>query len=184
MSTRMFRRRGLRKLALSVLYVSVIFYTSYHVLGYFFPSTPAPAAATSTSITSLFRRDLRAPIDPRPAQAPEAAEERAKRWRRAKQQREQRMREMREQQHDGQQQPLAAAPDHVFAPDGLLHLSTSVSGRRALRHPVTELVAHAEADWAARTARASRSLDEAVAEYKSRYGRPPPKGFDHWCVSQ
>lgn len=28
--------------------------------------------------------------------------------------------------------------------------------------------------------RQSKSLPEAVAEYKSRYGRPPPPGFDKW----
>ena len=29
-------------------------------------------------------------------------------------------------------------------------------------------------------AKQSKTLPEAVAEYKRRYGRDPPHGFDHW----
>lgn len=30
------------------------------------------------------------------------------------------------------------------------------------------------------TIRQSKTLPQAVAEYKRRYGRPPPRGFDQW----
>ena len=34
--------------------------------------------------------------------------------------------------------------------------------------------------FAKRLARQSKTLPEAVAEYKRRYGRDPPRGFDDW----
>jgi hypothetical protein len=38
----------------------------------------------------------------------------------------------------------------------------------------------AEKDWDALLRRQSTTLEEAVAEYKHRYSRSPPKGFDKW----
>lgn len=44
-----------------------------------------------------------------------------------------------------------------------------------------ELIEEAKDEWAAKLARQSTSLAEAVAEYKRRNGGlAPPKGFDHW----
>ncbi|KAL0579315.1 hypothetical protein V5O48_002713 [Marasmius crinis-equi] len=47
-------------------------------------------------------------------------------------------------------------------------------------HPILELLERAEKEWKEKLARASKSLDEAVREYKRRYKRDPPKGFDKW----
>ena len=47
-------------------------------------------------------------------------------------------------------------------------------------HPIFDLVASAEKRWKDKLTRASKTLDEAVKEYKRRYNRPPPRGFDGW----
>ena len=47
-------------------------------------------------------------------------------------------------------------------------------------HPIYELMARAEKRWNGKLSKASKSLKEAVAEYRRRYERPPPKGFDLW----
>lgn len=49
-------------------------------------------------------------------------------------------------------------------------------------HPIFQLIRDAEAAWEAKRARASTTLDEAVQEYRRRYRRAPPLGFDQWCV--
>ena len=48
------------------------------------------------------------------------------------------------------------------------------------RHPILELIENAERKWDALVERQSKTLQEAVAEYKVRYQRNPPKGFDIW----
>ena len=71
------------------------------------------------------------------------------------------------------QAPLAK---HQYRSDGLVE--TNLDGP----HPIYELISRAEQDWEAKLERASKTLDEAVAEYKRRYSRRPPKGFDLWYV--
>jgi hypothetical protein len=70
--------------------------------------------------------------------------------------------------------PDSALPAHTWRKDGLLEVN--MDGR----HPIFDLIERAEAEWDAKLRRQSRSLDEAVAEYRRRYGRSPPKGFDRW----
>ena len=41
-------------------------------------------------------------------------------------------------------------------------------------------MADAKATFTERLAKQSKTLPQAVAEYKRRYGRDPPRGFDHW----
>ncbi|RMD44859.1 hypothetical protein DV735_g338, partial [Chaetothyriales sp. CBS 134920] len=50
----------------------------------------------------------------------------------------------------------------------------------SLTHPVHQLVEDAERDFQALRARQSRSLKDAVAEYRRRYKLPPPPHFDKW----
>jgi len=50
------------------------------------------------------------------------------------------------------------------------------------RHPIYDLIERAEAEWDKKLKRQSKGLSEAVAEYKRRYRRAPPKGFDDWCA--
>jgi hypothetical protein len=47
-------------------------------------------------------------------------------------------------------------------------------------HPITKLMEEAEQAFNQKLARQSRELKDAVAEYKRRYKRDPPKGFDQW----
>jgi hypothetical protein len=47
-------------------------------------------------------------------------------------------------------------------------------------HPIHQLIRDARSSWDAKVARQSGTLKEAVAEYKRRYKRNPPKGFDKW----
>ena len=47
-------------------------------------------------------------------------------------------------------------------------------------HPISQFVAEAEAQFTEIQARQSKSLPEAVAEYRRRYNIPPPPNFDIW----
>lgn len=50
----------------------------------------------------------------------------------------------------------------------------------SLAHPVHQLVAKADGDFQTVLSRQSRSLNDAVAEYRRRYKIPPPPNFDKW----
>ncbi|KIM52545.1 hypothetical protein SCLCIDRAFT_60830, partial [Scleroderma citrinum Foug A] len=47
-------------------------------------------------------------------------------------------------------------------------------------HPIFELIHKAGREWETKVKRASKTLDEAIAEYKRRYKRSPPLGFEKW----
>lgn len=47
-------------------------------------------------------------------------------------------------------------------------------------HPIPRLMADAEDKFRALLGKQSRTLSAAVKEYKRRYGRKPPRGFDEW----
>lgn len=51
------------------------------------------------------------------------------------------------------------------------------------RHPIPALMERAKGRWKALKGRQSKTFAEAVKEYRRRYGRRPPKGFDKWCVA-
>ena len=63
---------------------------------------------------------------------------------------------------------------HSYEKNGLLTTNPDAP------HPIHELVREAEALWRAKLRRASTTLEQAVMEYRIRYRRSPPKGFDHW----
>ncbi|KAG6380386.1 hypothetical protein JVT61DRAFT_8501 [Boletus reticuloceps] len=63
---------------------------------------------------------------------------------------------------------------HTLTSDGLLVANPHGP------HPIFQLIHDAEAAWEAKRARASKTLPEAVAEYRQRYRRSPPLGFDKW----
>jgi hypothetical protein len=73
-------------------------------------------------------------------------------------------------------EPSPARPAHTFRPDGLLQVHPGG------RHPILDLIEHAEKEWDAKLARASKTLPDAVREYRRRYSRAPPPGFDKWYV--
>ncbi|KAG6884642.1 hypothetical protein C0993_009359, partial [Termitomyces sp. T159_Od127] len=63
---------------------------------------------------------------------------------------------------------------HTYRADGLLEVNPDGP------HPIYGLVRDARGRWNKKLARASRSLEQAVGEYRQRYKRAPPRGFDHW----
>lgn len=48
------------------------------------------------------------------------------------------------------------------------------------RHPILELIDNAEKKWDRLVKKQSKTLKEAALEYKKRYLRNPPRGFDKW----
>lgn len=69
---------------------------------------------------------------------------------------------------------LRAPGRHVYLPNGLLQVNQDAP------HPIYELMEQAEKDWNRKLGRASATLEQAVREYRRRYHRYPPKGFDLW----
>ncbi|GAA5996512.1 uncharacterized protein JCM10292_003018 [Rhodotorula paludigena] len=69
---------------------------------------------------------------------------------------------------------LEAQSRHTFHPNGLLLVNDKG------RHPIHLLIEDGERKWKEKVARQSKTLSEAVREYKQRYRRNPPKGFDDW----
>lgn len=69
--------------------------------------------------------------------------------------------------------PLAAE-QHKYRSDGLLQVNMEGA------HPIFELISRAEKEWEAKLRGASKTFREVVQEYKKRYKRAPPKGFDLW----
>ncbi|TRM65688.1 glycosyltransferase family 90 protein [Schizophyllum amplum] len=67
-----------------------------------------------------------------------------------------------------------ATGKHKYHQNGLLVVDPSGA------HPIYELMARAEKQWMKKQAKASRTLEQAVKEYRRRYKRNPPKGFDIW----
>ncbi|EDR06864.1 uncharacterized protein LACBIDRAFT_250899 [Laccaria bicolor S238N-H82] len=47
-------------------------------------------------------------------------------------------------------------------------------------HPIPKLIEEAESKYEEKLQRQSKSLEDAVEEYRRRYRRAPPKGFDEW----
>ncbi|GAA5880251.1 hypothetical protein JCM16303_003866 [Sporobolomyces ruberrimus] len=47
-------------------------------------------------------------------------------------------------------------------------------------HPIPAMMARAREEWKKLKQRQSKTFKEAIAEYKRRNGRRPPKGFDKW----
>ena len=69
---------------------------------------------------------------------------------------------------------LGLGSSHLYRSDGLLEVNPDGP------HPIYELVNMAEARWSEKHRKASKTLAAAVQEYRRRYRRDPPRGFDHW----
>jgi hypothetical protein len=65
-------------------------------------------------------------------------------------------------------------------PPGDLYDPGVMYGETGPRHPILKLVEDAEFEFKSTTAGQSTSLAEAIAEYRRRYGMPPPPLFDKW----
>jgi hypothetical protein len=68
-----------------------------------------------------------------------------------------------------------AYKNHEYLANGLLVVNPNAGA-----HPISELIYRAEQEWDAKHKRQSKTLAEAVKEYRRRYGRVPPRGFDRW----
>ena len=69
---------------------------------------------------------------------------------------------------------LFSARSALSETNGLLHFT------RSKRHPIELLVDQAKTKHANKIKKQSKTLEEAITEYKRRYSRNPPPGFDHW----
>jgi hypothetical protein len=69
--------------------------------------------------------------------------------------------------------------DHSTTPQPTSLGPARLTGR-VFGHPIPHLMDDAERQFRKLLSRQSRSLNAAVKEYKRRYGRKPPKGFDQW----
>lgn len=82
----------------------------------------------------------------------------------------------RREAEEREREQLAASPSggHTFHPNGLLLVNPKG------RHPINVLIEHGEKKWNDLLKRQSKTLDEATQEYKRRYKRNPPKGWEQW----
>ncbi|EKM56638.1 glycosyltransferase family 90 protein [Phanerochaete carnosa HHB-10118-sp] len=73
-------------------------------------------------------------------------------------------------------------PDNSLVPKvpSLFSLIKGESRTTIKEHPIPRLMAEAEVQFRERLTRQSKTLVKAVAEYKTRFKRDPPKGFDDW----
>ena len=67
-------------------------------------------------------------------------------------------------------------PSHPMA-RGLLHVNGELP---VAAHPIYQAIRDAREQWDAKVSRQSKSLYQATMEYRRRYGRAPPKGFEKW----
>ena len=82
----------------------------------------------------------------------------------------------------------ALKPEEAFFErSGLLVLQDvarpGVVPSNTVEHPILHLIRSAKLKWEAKLQSQSRDLRQAVATYRRKYGRAPPKGFDKWCVA-
>ncbi|KAI9639228.1 uncharacterized protein MKK02DRAFT_29333 [Dioszegia hungarica] len=64
--------------------------------------------------------------------------------------------------------------------DGLLRFNPTDLVDSKAPHPITTLIEEAQTAWKEKNARQSKTLKEATGEYRRRYARAPPKGFEKW----
>ena len=68
------------------------------------------------------------------------------------------------------------------SPSSPLSQSESAAAPKGIRHPIHDLITNATRDWEEKLSRQSQTLAQAVVEYRRRYKRNPPVGFDDWSV--
>jgi hypothetical protein len=70
---------------------------------------------------------------------------------------------------------------HRFQPNGQMYVEPLSTFKEApAPHPILTLIKRAENDWNRKVKRQSKNLREAVKEYRIRYKRNPPRGFEKW----
>jgi hypothetical protein len=77
-------------------------------------------------------------------------------------------------------------PPNLHSPQNLAGPASSAAPKKgppqigSASHPVWQLIKDAEKDLESTLERQSKSLGDAVIEYRRRYGIPPPPNFDKW----
>lgn len=75
--------------------------------------------------------------------------------------------------------PVNESSQQSWSPNNILSFVSS--DKNVIReHPIPQLMQEAEAKYKKKLGSQSQTLKAAVIEYKRRYRRPPPKGFDAW----
>ncbi|KNZ61972.1 hypothetical protein VP01_1329g9 [Puccinia sorghi] len=77
--------------------------------------------------------------------------------------------------------PLIINRDHVYLPYHYLNHTWTLNPSKH-QYPILQLIHNASQAWSSKLARQSKSIPEAVIEYKKRYNRPPPTGFKEWFI--
>lgn len=80
---------------------------------------------------------------------------------------------------------VVVSPDAVDGgwlqkPSKFLAFTSTRSKSVIKEHPIPKLMEDAEAAFKKKVSKQSQTLQAAVTEYKKRYHRAPPKGFDDW----
>lgn len=76
---------------------------------------------------------------------------------------------------------IVRSKQSVFIPPHQGNTSTpSTEAKESLTNPILGLLRDGERKWQDMLSQQSKTLEEAVQEYKTRWGRNPPKGFDEW----
>jgi beta-1,2-xylosyltransferase len=84
---------------------------------------------------------------------------------------------------------IVRAKEAVFAVQGAESNSTDeaapaypprISQRPSLTNPILGLLRDGERKWQDLVSKQSKTLEHAVQEYKDRWNKNPPKGFDDW----
>ena len=77
--------------------------------------------------------------------------------------------------------PLRKAQVHLpESQSSSMHENGLFVAKEGERHPILSLIEKGKKDWEQLLAKQSKTLPEAAAEYRRRYRRNPPPGFDTW----
>lgn len=74
----------------------------------------------------------------------------------------------------GKEKSQKGLAQHSYLANGLVEVNPKG------QHPIYDLLDRGHDAWNTKLAGASRTLGQAVDEYRRRYSRAPPKGFDRW----
>ena len=83
-------------------------------------------------------------------------------------------------QHPSYRIPQTSPVEQKYAFEESNGLLYSPLVNASIEHPIVHLIRRGKREWQDKLDRQSKSLSEAVNEYKRRYSRNPPKGFDIW----
>lgn len=73
-----------------------------------------------------------------------------------------------------------ARPPYTHHSSGHIYMDQARTSLGTIEHPIHALIANATVQWESLLSKQSKTLAQAVKEYRRRYGRNPPKGFDRW----